>query len=138
METQTQDTHPQDPIDRLTLCIEELRSMPGVRGQMWLLHLLFLDFFMSMFKMLASLAEMRRNGTLPAVAPAAAPEEPRAWPADLRPRESGWLEHRDLHDPWGEPEVTAPIAEAQCEMAPREEPGVEQPAGLPPKARVRT
>jgi len=37
---------------------------------MRLLHNLMLDLFMSIFRLLASLAEQTRNGTLPAEAPA--------------------------------------------------------------------
>jgi hypothetical protein len=141
METHTQDTHPQDPIDRFTLRIEEMRSMRGVYGPARLLHKLFLDFFMSMFRVLASLAEQRRNGTLPETAPTGDPDEPRAWPP-LRARESGWAEYRSLEDPWGDsttqapatqpevtPEINGPIAAVQA--------GAPAALPLPRSARVR-
>jgi hypothetical protein len=126
MTTQAQDTHTQDPIERFTLRMEELRRNCVVRGPLRLLHNLFLhffikDFFAGMFRLLADLAEKRRNGTLPDIAPVACvPEEARAWPDDLRPRERGGVEKRSLADPWGErtvheqveqPETVEPIAE---------------------------
>ena len=93
METQPQDTHPQDPIERFALHIEGLRRMPVPRGIARIVHWLLLEFFTYVLRVAAHFAEQRRNGTLPEVAPAAA-REPRAWPADLRPRESGWVEQR--------------------------------------------
>jgi hypothetical protein len=155
METQTQDTHPQDPIDRFALRLEEMRRDSEARGLARLVQNLILDFFLAMMKLLAGLAEQRRNGTLPAVPePAVAAEGPaRAWPADLRPRESGWAESRDLYDPWGDspargqaerPEAIEPTEAlhvgAPGEISPNEPPRVEQPVGLPlPRAaRVRS
>jgi hypothetical protein len=126
----------QDPIDRFAIRIEAMRQDSAVRGPMRLVQKLMLDFFMAMLKLLTGLAEQRRNGTLPVVAPVPEPEEPRAWPDDLRPRESGWAERRDLYDPWGDsrvhgqvepPEMVAPICEVPCEMPPCEIPRVEQP-----------
>jgi hypothetical protein len=136
MTTQAQDTHTQDPIERFTLRLEEIRRDSVVRGPMRLVHNLFLDFFMGFFRLLASLAEQRRNGTLPEWVPAAA-AEPRAWPADLRPRESGWAEDRGLYDPWGDSAVHARCERAETNAEPScEMPGVEQPAG-PPRRRGR-
>jgi hypothetical protein len=137
MTTQTQDTHTQDPIERFTLRMEEMRRNCVVRGPMGLLHKLILhfffkDFFAGMFRLLADLAERRRNGTLPEIAPVGEPEQPSAWPvlvqAPGRPRESGRAEYRKLDDPWGEqpempPEINQPIAETE----PCEKPGIEQP-----------
>jgi len=141
METQPQDTHPQDPIDRIALRIEEMRRDSVARGPMRVLHKLFLDFFMGMMRLLASLAEQRRNGTLPEWAPAPMAEQPRAWPADLRPRESGWVEHRypreacggrAVYERFEQPEVAKAIAEA-----PGEKPGIEQPTGASPPRQSR-
>jgi len=122
MATHTQDTHPQDPNDRFTLRIEELRSVPVPRGAAGLLHKMFLELFISLLKLLAAFAEQRRNGTLPEMAPASAPEQPRAWPADLRPRESGWVEHRYPEDAYGGGTMRG---------------RVEQPAGMPSTRRAR-
>src|SRR5271168_2008100 len=97
MTTQTQDTQTQDPIDRFTLRMEEIRQDSVVRGPMRLLHNLFLDFFMGFFKLLAKLAEQRRNGTLPELAP----EQERVWPP-LRQRESGWAEYQSPYEPCGD------------------------------------
>jgi hypothetical protein len=128
-DTHPQDTHPQGPIDRFTLRIEEMRrdvGARGTRGPGGLVQKLVLEFFVSMFRLLAALAERHRNGTLPELAPPSAPEQPRPWPAELRPRESGWAESRNLWDPWGD--------STQPEMA---EPSVEQPAALPLPRRAR-
>jgi len=145
MTTHTQDTHPQDPIDRFTLRIEELRRDSVLRGPMRLLHNLFLDFFISMFRQLAGLAEQRRNGTLPEMAQASVRELPSAWPP-LRQRESRWAEYRKLYDPWSDsttheqieqPEMAAPVealqAGAPCEMQVIEQPITPSPR----RARVR-
>jgi hypothetical protein len=102
MTTQAQDTHTQDPIERFTLRMEEIRQDSVLRGPMRLLHDMILALFTGMFRVFAKLAEMRRNGTLPEWTPPAAAEQPRAWPAELRPRESGWLDRRDLWDPWSD------------------------------------
>ncbi len=134
------DTSAQNSIDRFTLRIEEMRDMPGVRGPMRLLHNLFVDIFLNLLRLLASFAERRRNGTLAEMAPARAPEQPRAWPADLRPRESGWLEQRCPEGGWDgrtmrgsfeRPEMQEPIVEAPCKT-----PVIEQPAALPLPRRV--
>src|SRR5271165_1670247 len=132
MTTQAQDTHTQDPIERFTLRMEELRRDSVVRGPMRLLHNLFLDFFMSMFRLLASLAEQRRNGTLPEWAPPAAAEQSRAWPAELRPRESGWVEHRYPRDASGGGEMHAPLERPEMPSEPTEAPRVGTP-----RVRVR-
>jgi len=139
METNTQATHPkdthsQDPIERFTLRMEELRRDSVVRGPMRLLHNLFLDFFMSMFKLLAALAEQRRNGTLPDVAPAEVADQPRAWPP-LRPRESGWAEYRSLYDRCGDSTMHAPAG--QPEMSPEMPPETNEPVAPPPRVRAR-
>ena len=76
----------QDPNYSFSLRIDEMRRECGVYGPARLLHNLFLDFFMSLFKLFANLAEQRRNGMLPEIV---APKEPYAWPP-LRQRESGW------------------------------------------------
>ena len=55
----------QDPIDRFTLRIEELRRVPTGHGPARLVHNLILDIFMSMLRLFASLAEQVRTGTLP-------------------------------------------------------------------------
>jgi hypothetical protein len=125
----------QDPIDRFTLRIEELRRMPGLRGPARLLHNLFLDLFLSLIRLLASLAEQARAGSLPDTAtasqagesprPARASASPRVWPSDLRPSQSGSLEHRAT--------MQEPITEPPCRM-----PEVEPPTGQPRPARVRT
>jgi len=145
------------PNDRFTPRIEEMRNPPGVHGPARLVHNVIVDFFIVVFRLLAGLAERHRNGTLPVMAPPSPPDQPRPWPAELRPRESGWRESRDLYDPWGDstkdgqfeqPEVKEPTEALQvgapcemppCEKTPCEKPGVEPPAGLPvpPKARVR-
>ncbi len=134
----------QDPFDRLTLRIEEMRGTPGVHGPARALRDLFLDLFVSMIRLLAGIAEQVRNGTLADTAPAGAPDPSRTRPPDLRPRRNGWLEHRtawgggSLHgqfeQPEMPPEINEPIAAPPCEM-----PAVEQPAGLPlpPRPRLR-
>jgi len=94
MTTQTQDTHPQDPIDRFALYIEGLRRMPVPRGVAGVVHRMFLEFFIALWTMLARFAAQCRNGTLPEVVPAAVPGQSRAWPEELRPRESGWVQER--------------------------------------------
>jgi len=94
MTTHTQDTHPQDPIDRFTLRIEGLRRMPVPRGVAGVVHLMFVEFFIALWKALARFATQCRNGTPPEAVPAAAPGPSRTWPADLRPRESGWVQER--------------------------------------------
>src|SRR5271166_6080235 len=114
MTTQAQDTHPQDPIDRLTLRIEEMRGDSVVRGPARVLHNLFLEFFLAMIRLLASFAEMRRNGTLPVIAPVVATEQPRAWPADLRPRESGWLEYQYAEGAFEQPETNERVEALQA------------------------
>jgi hypothetical protein len=146
----------QDPIDRFTLQIEELRRMPGLRGPARLLHNLFLDLFLSLIRLLASLVEQARNGTLPDTAPArqagaqgstsprpsGTPASPRAWPSDPWPSQSRCLEHRareaacggsTMHEPFEQPEMQEPIAEPPCRM-----PVVELPAALPQYADTGT
>ena len=137
-------TDPQDPLDRFALGIEEMRSMPVPRGFARLLHNLIADIFTCLLRLFAALAERRRNGTLPDLAPAAAPDQPRAWPPDLRPRDSGWQEHRSpeaaaaggtmhaqVEQPQTPPEITEPTAEPPCQA-----PVVEQPTALPPPQRA--
>jgi hypothetical protein len=132
-------THIEDLIDRFTLRMEEMRGASGVHGPARLLHDLVLHLVANMIRLLVSVAEQQRNGMLADAAPAGAREQPRAWPADLRWRESGWLEHRSPEDACGggtmhgqferpemPPEMKEPIAEPPCRM-----PVVEQPAGLP-------
>jgi hypothetical protein len=131
MITHTQDTHTQDPIDRFTLRIEEMRRDSHARGPARLVQNLVLGFFMSFMRLLADFAERRRNGTLPEVVPAAAPAQARAWPADLRPRESGWVE-RDLWDPWGNSTTNGPVEQPETI-----EPIAEVPGEMPPPRRAR-
>jgi hypothetical protein len=152
-------TNSQDPADRFPLLTEEVRRVRDARhGLARPLVLLICELFLCMLRTFARLAEQVRNGTLPVAAPAGAPDQPRAWPADLRPRESGWLEHRNpkdaprdaprdasgggtMHGPFERPEMASelnePVAEVPCEIAPCEMPGVEQPAGLPLPRRAR-
>jgi hypothetical protein len=135
----------QDPIDRFTLLMEEFRRERGVHGPAGPLRCLFWGLFIGMMRLLASRAEPVRNGTLADTAPAAAPDQSRAWPPDLRQRQSGWLEHRSPEAAWGGgtmhgpfeqpemlPEMNEPIAAPPCEM-----PVVEQPTGLPLPRRPR-
>jgi len=100
METQPQDTHPQDPIERFALHIEGLRRMPVPRGIARIVHWLLLEFFTYVLRVAAHFAEQRRNGTLPEVVPVAVPGQSRAWPEELRPRESGWMEQRRPEATW--------------------------------------
>src|SRR5271156_3600926 len=98
MATQTQDTHTRDTIRRFALRMAGMRQDSVMRGPMRLLQFLILrlffkDFFAGMSKLLADLAEQRRNGTLPEMTPAVEPEEARAWP-ELRQRKSGWAGYR--------------------------------------------
>ena len=127
METQLQDTHPQDPIERFALHVEGLRRMPVPRGVAGIVHRLFVEFFIGLWTALAIFAEQRRNGTLAKVVPVEAPVPgpSRAWPEGLKPRESGWVEQRSAEAALGGGAMHAPIAEA--------------PAALPrpPQARVR-
>ena len=125
MTTQTQDTHPQDPIDRFALYIEGLRRMPVPRGLARIVHLLLVEFFTFLWAWAAEIAEQRRNGTLPEVVPAAA-REPRAWPAELRPRESGWVEQRSPEAAGGDPGCSMVVAVADMGSRPRGNDGVER------------
>src|SRR5271163_4507703 len=138
MTNQTQDTQTQDPIDRFTLRIEEMRRDSVVRGPMKALQNLFLDFFVNLFRVLANLAEQRRNGTLPALPPPVEPDEARAWPP-LRQRESGWAEYRSLYDPWGDSSVPAPVEQpAMLEPIEPLQAGALAARPLRPRVRVRT
>ena len=136
MTTQTQDTHPQDPIDRFTLRIEGLRRMPVPRGVAGVVHLMFVEFFVALWTALARFAERCRNGTLAELAPVAA-RESRAWSAELRPRESGWVEQRGAEAgrgggtsraPLEQPEIKEPIVKTLV---------VERPAAPPSRVRAR-
>jgi hypothetical protein len=121
MTTQAQDTHPQDPIERFALHVEGLRRMPVPRGLARIVHWLLVAFFAYILKVAADIVEQRRNGTLPEVAP-----------ADLRPRESGWVEQRSAEVALGGRTTHAPIAQPEIN-----EPAVEQPAALPPPRQDR-
>jgi len=123
-------TTTQDPIDPFTLRIEELRRIPRAHGPAGLLHDLFLDLFVRLLRLLASLCEQVRTGTLPDTAPAGAPGPSRVRSPDPRPRPSG----STMHGRFEQPEIKEQIAEPPCRT-----PAVEQPAGLPlpPRARVR-
>jgi len=123
MTTQAQDTHPQDPIDAYTLHIEEMRRRPVPSGLAGLVHLLFVEFFTFLFRWMAEIAERNRKGTLPEVAPVAA-REPRAWPDELSPRESGWLERRGVETAWSGATMHGPLEQPE---APRRQQVVEQP-----------
>ena len=144
----------QDPIDRVTLHIKELRRVPGVHGPVRLVRNLILDLFTSLLRLLASLAEQARTGTLPDTAPAphggasprppGAPDSPRVRPPEPLLRQIPEAASRGsmMHGQFEQPEMTHPIAEAPqvgrilpppCRM-----PEVEPPAGLPRPARVRT
>jgi hypothetical protein len=128
----------QDPIDRITLRIEQMRRVPGVHGPAGFVHNLILDFFTCLLRLLAGIAEQVRNGTLPDTAPAGAPDQPRAWPPDPQPRQRGWLKHRSPEAAWGARTMHGPFE--QPEMPPEiKQPVVEQPTGrpLPRRARLR-
>jgi len=131
MTTQAQDTHPQDPIDAYTLHIEEMRRRPVPSGLAGLVHMLFVEFFTFLFMWMAEIAERNRKGTLPEVAPVAA-HEPRARPADLRPRESGWVQQRNRAAASGGTKM-----HGQFEQPKINQPAVEQPAALPPPRQDR-
>jgi len=132
MITQTQDTHPQDPIDRFTLRIEGLRRMPVPRGVAGVVHLMFVEFFVALWTALARFAEQRRNGTLAVPAPVVAPDQSRTWPAEPRPRESGGVEQRSAEAPRDCGTSRAPLEQPEIKqpIAAREVPGVEPPAVL--------
>ena len=125
MATQTRDTHTQDLIKRFALRMAGMRQDSVMRGPMRLLQFLILrlffkDFFAGMSKLLADLAEQRRNGTLPEMAPAVEPEEARAW-SELRQRKSGWAGYRKPEEACGGsavPEIAEPIDEVPA-AAPR-------------------
>jgi len=145
METQTQDTHPQDPIDRFALHIEGMRRMSVPRGLARIVHILLVEFFVFLLCWAADIAERRRNGTLPEVAPVAA-REPRAWPADLRPRESGWVEQRGAEAALGgatmqgqfeQPEINEPVVEMLAALPPRDRAGKPKVSSEPAPARPR-
>jgi hypothetical protein len=134
MRTETQDTHPQDPIERFALHVEGLRRMRVPRGLAWIVHRLLVAFFTYLLRVAADIAEQRRNGTLPEMAPVSGPDhQPRAWRSELRPRESGWLEQRSheaacggsVHGPFEQPEIKQPIVEQAAALP------------LPRRARVR-
>jgi len=89
--------------------------------------MLFVEFFIGLWTALAGFAEHRRNGTLAEVVPVEA-RETRAWPAELRPRDSGWVEHRGVEDASGGATMREQVQQLKM---PREiiEPIAESPAG---------
>ena len=125
-------TQTQDPTDPYTLRIERLRRLPRPRGLAGLVHDMFLEFFVRLLTLLASIANQRPTGTLPDPAPA--PQQ------DVSPRPTAPPDQPRLPPP--DPPEPPPIAEAPqvdpivpppCRM-----PGVEPPAVPPPRrARVR-
>jgi len=152
-------TQTQDPIDTYTLRIEMLRRLPRPRGLAGLVHDMFLNFFVRLLTLLATIANQRPTGTLPDPAPApqpaasprptAPPDQPRLPPPDPRPHQTGWPQHRrpkaasaagTMHapsePPEPPPEITQPIAEAppvdRSVPPPCRMPGVEPPAAPPP------
>ncbi len=103
----------QDLIDPFTPRIEELlRERDAARAAERPVAVLICELFIYLMRMMAVIFERNRNGELPAPVPAGASDRP---------------------------ELNEPIAGAPCEMTPRAEPGVEQPAALrlPRRARVR-
>jgi hypothetical protein len=116
MANQTQDTHPQDPIDRFALHVEGLRRMRVPCGVAWIVHRLLVAFFAYLLKVAADIVEQRRNGMLPDTGPARAPEQARSWPADLRARASGRVQQRSAHGRVEQPQIIEPIVEAPCEQ----------------------
>ena len=69
METQSQDTHTQDPIDPFTLHIQEMRRRPVPRGFAGLVHNLFVELFTCLFMWMAEIAQRNRDAALPTVSP---------------------------------------------------------------------
>jgi len=148
-------TQTQDPIDPYTLHIEKLRRLPRPRGLVGLVHDMFLEFFVRLLTLLATIANQRPTGTLPDPAPApqpaasprptAPPDLPRLPPPNPRSWPSGRPQHRrpeaasggTMHaPPEPPPEIKQPIAEPPqvdrivpppCPMQ-----GVELPAAPPP------
>ena len=126
-------TQTQDPTDTYTLRIEMLRRLPRPRGLAGLVHDMFLNFFVRLLTLLATIAKQRPTGPLPDPAPApqpaasprptAPPDQPRLPPPDPRPWQSGRPQHRrpetasggTMHapsePPEPPPEITQPIAE---------------------------
>jgi hypothetical protein len=62
-------THTQDPVDRFSTRIAELRRVPRVRGPAGPVLNLLLDLFVSMLELFTCLAEQVRTGQLPVTAP---------------------------------------------------------------------